>query len=105
MSCPRAAALAGVALAAGLSLPGAARAQTLYVIEQLVVNVNSAPDGSGERVATLKSGERVEVLERSGDAVHVRLPAAATAGCAPPICRQRSPWHSASPSATRRSAA
>jgi hypothetical protein len=45
----------------------------LYVIEQLVVNLNSAPDGSGERVATLKSGKRVEELERSGDAVHVRL--------------------------------
>ncbi|HEY0766705.1 MAG TPA: SH3 domain-containing protein [Steroidobacteraceae bacterium] len=50
----------------------AARAETLYVIEQLVVAINSAPDGSGERVASIKSGDRVEVLERSGAQIHVR---------------------------------
>jgi Bacterial SH3 domain len=60
-------------LAAGLALPAVLRAETLYVIEQLVVAVSSTPDASGERVATLKSGDRVEVLERSGDEVHVRL--------------------------------
>jgi Bacterial SH3 domain len=48
-------------------------AESLYVIEQLVVAVSSAPDASGERVATLKSGDRVEVLERAGEQVHVRL--------------------------------
>jgi len=48
-------------------------AESLYVIEQLVVAVNSASDASGERVATLKSGDRVEVLERAGEQVHVRL--------------------------------
>jgi uncharacterized protein YgiM (DUF1202 family) len=52
--------------------PGA-YAETLYVIEQLVVNVNSAPDGSGERVASIKSGDAVEVLERQGDQVRVHL--------------------------------
>jgi len=52
----------------------AIHAETLYVIDQLVVNVNSAPDASGARVATIKSGESVEVLERQGDQVHVRLP-------------------------------
>jgi hypothetical protein len=51
-----------------------AAAEPLYVIEQLVVNVNSAADGSGQRVATLKSGDRVEAIEKSGDEVHVRLP-------------------------------
>jgi len=50
------------------------QAETLYVIEQLVVNVNSAPDATGERVATIKSGEAVEVLDRQGDQVHVHLP-------------------------------
>ena len=49
----------------------AAPAETLYVIEQLVVSVSSAPDGSGERIASVKSGDRLEVLERSGDSVHV----------------------------------
>jgi hypothetical protein len=60
-------------LALGM-LAAAADADPLYVVEQLVVNVNSAPDASGERIATLKSGDRVEALERSGDQVHVRLP-------------------------------
>src|SRR5204862_31635 len=50
----------------------AARAETLYVIEQLVVSVNSAPDSGGERVASVRSGDALEVLERSGDQVHVR---------------------------------
>jgi Bacterial SH3 domain len=59
--------------AAGLVLPALLRAAPLYVVEQLMVNVNSAPDASGERVATLKSGDRVEELERAGDQVHVRL--------------------------------
>jgi hypothetical protein len=60
-------------LALALAAPALLRAEPLYVIEQLVVAVSSAPDASGERVATLKSGERVEALERSGDQVHVRL--------------------------------
>jgi SH3 domain-containing protein len=51
----------------------AARAETLYVVEQLVVNVNSTPDASGERIATVKSGERLEVIERVRDEVHVQL--------------------------------
>ena len=50
----------------------AARAENLYVIEQLVVSIGSAPDGSGERVASVRSGDALEVLERSGDWVHVR---------------------------------
>jgi SH3-like domain-containing protein len=51
----------------------AAPAQSLYVVEQVVVNVNSAPDASGERIATVKSGERVELIERVRDQVRVRL--------------------------------
>jgi hypothetical protein len=60
-------------LMAGLTAAAALRAEPLYVIEQLVVGVSSAPDASGERVATLKSGDRVEVIERSGEQVHVQL--------------------------------
>jgi hypothetical protein len=71
----RSSARAGLAAlaVAGLAVPAALRAEPLYVIEQLVVGVSSAPDASGERVATLKSGDRVEELERAGDEVHVRL--------------------------------
>jgi SH3-like domain-containing protein len=66
---------AGTAAAGASPEPGAAAppAQSLYVIEQVVVNVNSAPDASGERIATVKSGERLEVIERVRDQVHVRL--------------------------------
>ena len=52
--------------------PDRLRAEELYVIEQLVVSLNNAPDITGERIASLKSGDRLEVLERSGDQVHVR---------------------------------
>jgi hypothetical protein len=48
-------------------------AETLYVIEQVVVNVNSAPDASGTRVANIKSGDAVEVVERQGEQIHVHL--------------------------------
>lgn len=61
-------------LLVALATAPAIHAETLYVIEQLVVNVNSAPDATGERVATIKSGEAVEVLDRQGDQVHVHLP-------------------------------
>jgi hypothetical protein len=61
-------------LLVALAAAPAIHAETLYVIEQLVVNVSSAPDTSGERVATIKSGEAIEVLDRQGDQVHVRLP-------------------------------
>ena len=48
-------------------------AETFYVVEQLVVSVNAAPDGTGDRVGQIKSGDRVEVLEREGDQAHVQL--------------------------------
>ncbi len=49
-------------------------ADTLYVVEQVVVSLSSSADGGGERIGTLKSGDRVELIERAGEAVHVRLP-------------------------------
>jgi hypothetical protein len=61
-------------LLCALAVAPAARAETLYVVEQLVVNVNSTPDASGERIATVKSGERLEVIERVRDEVRVQLP-------------------------------
>ena len=50
-----------------------AHAEALYVIEQLFVTVNGAPDGTGERIGQIKSGDQVELLERQGDLAHVRL--------------------------------
>ncbi len=60
-------------LLCALAAAPAARAETAYVVEQLVVSVNSVPDASGERIATVKSGERLEVIERLRDEVHVQL--------------------------------
>jgi hypothetical protein len=57
-----------------LAAAAARGGEPLYVVEQVIVSVNSAADGSGERVASLKSGERVELIERAGESVHVRLP-------------------------------
>ena len=61
--------------AAALLLAAAplAAAEPLYVIEQLAVSVNSAPDGAGERIGTIRSGDRVEMLERVSGEAHVRL--------------------------------
>lgn len=65
------AALAVIVQAAPPAAPVAG--QTRYVIEQLAVNVNSAADGSGTRVGTIKSGDKVELLESAGEAAHIRL--------------------------------
>jgi hypothetical protein len=62
-----------VLLVSGLAVSAVLHAESLYVIEQLVVGVSSTADAGGERVATLRSGDRVEALERAGDEVHVRL--------------------------------
>jgi hypothetical protein len=59
-----------LALGAGSAI---AQTETLYVIEQLVVSVSTEPDGAGERVDQIKSGDRVEVLEKQDDQSHVRL--------------------------------
>ena len=64
----------GVAVTlAALAAAVSAQTETQYVIEQLVVTVNATVDGSGERVGQIKSGDRVDVLEREADQSHVRL--------------------------------
>jgi hypothetical protein len=73
VSVKRPASLAAL-LATLLGAHAACAADALYVVEQVVVSVNSSADGSGERVASLKSGDRVELIERAGESVHVRLP-------------------------------
>jgi Bacterial SH3 domain len=45
----------------------------VYVIEQLVVGIASAPGPEGERLGQVKSGDKLELLERQGDEAHVRL--------------------------------
>jgi hypothetical protein len=55
-------------------LAPAARAEPVYVIEQLVVSVSGTPDADAEHIGQVKSGEKLELLEREGDQAHVRLP-------------------------------
>jgi hypothetical protein len=56
-----------------LAAASVGHAESLYVIERLVVGVNDSPEGAGARIATVRSGDRVEVLERFEDETRVRL--------------------------------
>lgn len=60
-------------LAFALAAP-VVRAEPIYVIEQLVVSVASAPGPDGERIGQVKSGDKLELIEREGEEAHVRLP-------------------------------
>jgi len=62
-----------VALSLVLQLAASASAEPRYVTEQLTLSVWSEPDGSGEQVAVLHSGDRVELLEQQQDRAHVQL--------------------------------
>src|SRR5262249_39235842 len=48
--------------------------EPVYVIEQLVVGVSSAPGAEGERIGQVKSADKLELLERQGEEAHVQLP-------------------------------
>ncbi len=60
-------------LAALALLAPAAHADPVFVIDQLVITVSSEPAGAGERIATIKSGDRVELLDRQGDDSQIQL--------------------------------
>jgi hypothetical protein len=66
----RARVLAGLA---GALVVANLRAETLYVVDQLIVSVSSTADEGGERIASLRSGDSVEVLDRHNAYSHVRL--------------------------------
>ena len=66
----RARVLAGLA---GALVVANVRAETLYVVDELIVNVSSTADEGGERVASIRSGDSVEVLDRRNAYSHVRL--------------------------------
>jgi SH3 domain protein len=68
----RSIACAGALLASAL-LSAGAQAESLYVIDQLIVSVSSSSDESGERIASIHSGDSVQVLERHEAYSHVRL--------------------------------
>jgi hypothetical protein len=61
-------------LPAALPSAGGARAATAYVTDELVLNVFSEQNQTGQRLATLHSGAALETLAASGDFTQVRLP-------------------------------
>jgi hypothetical protein len=73
---PARSAVFGGVVALGLSLIAVtpeARAEQVYVIEQLVVAVGSEPAGAGERIGQVKSGDKLDLIERQGEEAHIRL--------------------------------
>jgi hypothetical protein len=58
-----------------LVLAPAVHADPIYVIEQLVVSVASEPDAGAdaERIGQVKSGDKLDLIERQADEAHVRL--------------------------------
>ena len=50
-----------------------ASAESQYIVEQVVVSVSATPDGNGDHVGSVHSGERVEVLEHDEDRVRIRF--------------------------------
>jgi hypothetical protein len=65
--------LACVAALVAAVIFASAHAEALYVIDQLIVSVSSTADETGERIATIHSGDSVQVLERRDTYAHVRL--------------------------------
>ncbi|HEY6484183.1 MAG TPA: TIGR04211 family SH3 domain-containing protein [Steroidobacteraceae bacterium] len=53
--------------------PVCAHADPVYVVDQLIVNVVNGPEAQATRVATVRSGERLELLGRASEQAHVRL--------------------------------
>jgi hypothetical protein len=48
-------------------------AETTYVIDQLVVGVTATAEAESERVGQVKSGDKLEVIERDGDQTHIKV--------------------------------
>jgi hypothetical protein len=56
-----------------MSVMAAAQAEPMYISDKLVVNVYAEADQESSKVATLDSGDAVEVLEKADVFSHVRL--------------------------------
>jgi hypothetical protein len=65
---PRASLWVALALAASVS-----HAETTYVNDQLVVGVTATSEADSERVGQVKSGDKLEVIERDGEQTHIKL--------------------------------
>lgn len=66
---PRASLWVALVLASSVS-----HAETTYVNDQLIVGVTATSEAQSERIAQVKSGDKLEVIERDGDQTHIKLP-------------------------------
>lgn len=66
----RARASLGVALTLAVAV---SHAETTYVNDQLIVGVTATAEAESERVGQVKSGDKLEVIERAGDQTHIKL--------------------------------
>jgi uncharacterized protein YgiM (DUF1202 family) len=65
---------AWLALLAGVTaFASTASAEPMFVADKLVLNVYSEPDQESERVASLETGDKVEVLDQLGQFMRVQL--------------------------------
>ena len=69
-----AAVLHGLVCCGALMLPVTVLAQQMYVDDKLVLNVHAEANQGGEKVATIETGDEVELLERVDASAHIRLP-------------------------------
>lgn len=68
------AALARAPLWVALALTASAsHAETTYVNDQLVVGVTATSAAESERIGQVKSGDKLEVIERDGDQTHIKF--------------------------------
>jgi len=63
-----------IACVVSLTLSTSVYAQQMYVDDKLVLNVHSEVNQGGEKVATIETGDQVELLERADNSARVRLP-------------------------------
>jgi len=61
------------AIALGLLIAVPALAETLYVVDELVITVRAQPDSRAEIVESLRTGASVEVLERPAGSSFIRV--------------------------------
>jgi len=61
-----------VLLSAVALVPSPCRAETRYVIDQLIVSVRSSPSEGAELLGTVRTGEAVEVLDTGPDYLKIR---------------------------------
>jgi SH3 domain protein len=70
---PRSAMILAAVYFTAFVLPHPALAQQMYVDDRLVLNVYAEANQGGERIATIETGDEVELIERVENSARIRL--------------------------------